>query len=254
MADMHELFGRMDDFLAPEQPKMDFHSYLKTLSNNNPIIGNEDFTSRGSTKLGLNTVTVAWVEKESQVFYCPVYAEMTENGSRRFMAYITGPVDDVDRYIDLIDTLLVANPGDTYYIFIDSPGGRVSAGSIIASAIHHSKAEVYTVARGLCASAAALIHNAAKPGHALVGDMAVLMIHMSSHADIGVSTFVEERAANQVRYVNENLLATALEMGYITAEELASIQNGEEIFITAKEFRDRVNGQKQEVNNDGSTV
>ena len=67
--------------------------------------------------------------------------------------------------------------------------------------------------------------------------MGVIMIHMSSHSDEGVSTFIADRANNQVRYVNENLLATALERGYINAEQLATIQDGNEIFISAEEFR-----------------
>ena len=206
------------------------------------IAGTEGFSGGRTTNLGLQSVTIAWDNNpEINPKYCPVYVEQSATGDgRRFMAYITGEINDVDAYIDLIDTLLSATAKDSYYIFIDSPGGRISAGSIIASAIHHCQAEVFTVARGLCASAAALIHNAARPGHALVGDMAVLMIHMSSHMDVGVSTFIQERAANQVRYVNENLLAKALEMGYITAEELAGIQNGEEVFISAEEFRDRI--------------
>jgi|SRR5574344_1084446 ATP-dependent protease ClpP protease subunit len=188
------------------------------------------------TAMDIRQITVECSPKNRSP-YCPVYVSQLDNGRKVFSAYINGGVIDVGNYIDLIDSLLTCTEKDQYYIFLDSPGGLISSGSIIASAIDSCKGEVFTVARGLCASAAALIHNAAKPGHAIVGDMGVIMIHMSSHSDEGVSTFIADRANNQVRYVNENLLATALERGYINAEQLATIQDGNEIFISAEEFR-----------------
>ena len=172
--------------------------------------------------------------------YCPVFIAPKADGGRTFTAYIQDEIMDVDDYVDLIDTLITATEKDDYYIYIDSPGGRISAGSIISSVIHHSRANVYTVARGLCASAACLIHNAAKAGHAIVDDMGVLMIHMSLHGDTGCSTLIQKRAADQVRYVNTNLLKQALDMGYLLPDELASIQNGNEIFISKKDFDARL--------------
>ena len=171
--------------------------------------------------------------------YCPVKIIQKPDGGFTYYSYITGPVRDVDTYIDLIDTLLVATEKDTYYIYIDSPGGLVSSGGIIASAIHHSRAEVFTVARGICASAAALIHSSAQKDHQLVGDFALMMYHMSSHFDFGTSTKILEHAKNQVRYVNECLLNKALADGHFTKEEFDKIQNGVEIFVPADEFRHR---------------
>lgn len=83
--------------------------------------------------------------------YCPVYADakVGEKGIK-FSAYITSTIRDVNQYIDLIDLLFTASEDDEFYIYIDSPGGMISSGSIISSAIHHSKAKVYTIARGLC--------------------------------------------------------------------------------------------------------
>ncbi len=175
--------------------------------------------------------------------YCPVRAIRTETGLR-FEAYLVGDIKDVDDYIDLIDTLLIATPNDEYHIYIDSPGGYISAGSIIASAIEHSRATVYTHAVGLCASAACLIHNAAREGHALVDDFGILMIHMSLHNDQGVSSMIADRASDQVRYVLQNLLAQARDMGYIYDDELESIKTGTNIYISAKDFLARVAAKK----------
>lgn len=190
------------------------------------------------TQLDIRVITTAYNDNCGS--YCPVYVASKPEGGKIFSAYISEQILDLDCYIDLIDTLFSAGPEDDYYIYIDSPGGFVSSGSIIASAIHHSRANVYTIARGLCASAAALIHNSAKPGHAKMANMSMLMIHMSSHGDMGLSTRIATNAENQVRYVNENLLKQARDLGYITPEELTRIQGGDEIFITAKQFRERV--------------
>lgn len=168
--------------------------------------------------------------------YCPVYVKVNPDGSRVFTAYITGIINDVNDYLDLIDTLFSAHENDKYYIYIDSPGGMIAAGSVIASAIDASAAEVFTIARGLCASAAALIHSAAKPGHNLVTEMAVMMYHMSLHSDQGNSVQIEQRAHDQVRYVNEILLSKALADGHLTAEEFERIQHGEEIFVDGAEY------------------
>lgn len=180
--------------------------------------------------------------------YCPVFADQGPNGGRIFQVYITGTVEDVDNYIDVIDTLLTANEKDTFYIYEDSPGGYVASGGIIASAIHHSKAKVYTVARGLCASSAALIHSAAKPGFAKVMPFAVMMYHMSSHFAMGVSTNIATEAIDQVRYVNECLLNKAKDDGHITQEEFDKIQHGEEIFLPAKEFLRRTSQSQEKPN------
>ena len=177
--------------------------------------------------------------------YCAVKVTRQSDGSKVVSAYLHDEILDVDEYVQLIDELFTATPKDRIYIYIDSPGGYISAGSIISSAISESKGEVYTIARGLCASAACLIHNAAKPGHATVADMGVLMIHMSSHMDAGTSSLIAKRAADQVRYVNETLLSQAVAMGYLTENELQSIQTGNEIFISAKDFRGRIAAKQQ---------
>lgn len=172
--------------------------------------------------------------------YCQIIKSVDENGHKNIKAYLQGEILDVDEYVELIDTLFSAESEDKIYIFIDSPGGHISAGSIISSAIAASKGEVYTVARGLCASAACLIHNAAKPGHAIVDDMGVLMIHFSSHMDMGNSRLIEKRAADQSKYVITTLLSQAVEMGYLSNDELASIQTGAEIFISKRDFEKRI--------------
>jgi ATP-dependent protease ClpP protease subunit len=170
--------------------------------------------------------------------YCPVFCtQYTDH--RQFDAYLTGEITCVRSYLNLIDILLAANENDVINIYIDSPGGRISAGGLIASAIDSSKATVRTFARGLCASAAALVHSAAKRGNAFVSDFALMLYHMSSHVDEGVSTHIRARADVQVNYVNKVLLRKALEDGHITKEEFENLQSGENIIISGKEWNRR---------------
>ena len=183
-----------------------------------------------------------WKDDGPEAPYCPVYVSKLPEKGRLFEAYITGGIEDTDDYLDLIDTLLTASEDDKYIIYIDSPGGMIAAGGLIASAIHHSRASVITIARGLCASAGALVHSSAKKGKALCTPFAVMMYHMSSHWDGGYSTLVAERALNQVRYVNECLLNKAVDDGHITQDEFEAIQHGKDIFVPATKFERRIAG------------
>lgn len=175
---------------------------------------------------------------------CPVYrAGTTPEGGAVYTAYVSGQITEVDNYITLIDILMTMQPTDAMYIFIDSPGGYISSGGLIASAIDSCSGRVFTIARGLCASAAALIHSSARRGMASVTPFAVMLYHMSSHNDEGVSTRIEQAAAKQVRYVNETLLSKALADGHITKEEFERIQTGEDIMIPASEWVKRTQNQ-----------
>lgn len=168
--------------------------------------------------------------------YCPVFKVGVLNDGVCYVAYISGQITETDNYISLIDTLMTMNEHDIITIYIDSPGGYVSSGGLIASAIDSCKGTVKTIARGLCASAAALIHSSAKRENITVTPFAVMLYHMSSHSDMGVSTRIEQSAAKQVEYVNSTLLSKALEDGHITQEEFAKIQTGEDIIIPAAEW------------------
>ena len=177
----------------------------------------------GVSTMDIGVITGEIKLERAMMNYCPVFCEKQDNGLL-FTAYISGPITEVNNYADLLDVLFTAEK---------------ASGGLIASAIHHCKGTVKTVARGLCASAAALIHSAAKPENTSVSPMAVMLYHMSSHSDMGVSTGISARAKNQVKYVNETLLVKAKEDGHITDAEYARIQAGEDIIVPADEWNKR---------------
>lgn len=214
--------------------------------NTNFLTGMEDFVSKKpaqeASSMDIVRVTTEYIEpSRSAKNYCPVFCDVFPDNRRKFTAYLTGEVRDVNNYVDLLDVLMTATESDEITIYIDSPGGLIAAGGLIASAIDHCAGSVKTIARGFCASAAALIHSAAKPGYATVTPFALMLYHMSSHCDQGVSTMIRSRADAQVKYVNEVLLKKALNDGHITQDEFDRIQTGENILVSGPEWVKRTN-------------
>lgn len=175
---------------------------------------------------------------------CPVYIKKTEDGNLIITAYITGPVEENLKYLTLLELLEHMTENDRAYLFIDSPGGMVSTGAVIASAIDSCKGHVTGIARGFCASAASLIWSAC---HTCVASpLAVFLYHMSSHFDFGNSVAIQERATILVEYVKNCLLKVALSKGHITEEEYTIIlKSKEDVIIPAPVMINRLSGVSQ---------
>ena len=179
------------------------------------------------------------VEKEFPK--CPVYVRKTNDNKLIVTAYITGPIEDNVKYLMLLEILELVSENDQVYLFIDSPGGMVSTGAVIASAIDNCKAKVVGIARGFCASAASLIWSACHVN--IASPLAVFLYHMSSHFDVGNSESIRERAVILITYVREYLLKVALDKGHITSDEFTTIVKGkEDVIIPATVMIPRLNG------------
>jgi ATP-dependent protease ClpP protease subunit len=181
------------------------------------------------------------VEKEFP--HCPVYIRKNSTGNLIITAYITGCIEENVKYLTLLEILEHMDTGDEAYIFIDSPGGMVSTGAVIASAIDSCKGKVTGIARGFCASAASLIWSACHVN--VASPLAVFLYHMSSHVDIGNSEDIRERATILVEYVKNTLLKVALDKGHITQEEYMTIlKSKEDVIIPAPVMIERLQGAK----------
>lgn len=177
---------------------------------------------------------------------CPILITSSEIDGKIitiYHAYINGPIEDMEGYVPLIDLLNRANENMVFYIHIQSGGGMVTTGATVASAIANCKGHVITIAEGLCASAASLIWSA---GHEWeVGDYAMFMYHMSSHADMNNSLYIKENAEKMVNYVKRCLMHNALKNGHITSDECIKFcENKDEVWISAEEMRNRLKEQK----------
>ncbi len=90
--------------------------------------------------------------------------------------------------------LLEAEGDDSIKVFIDSPGGDADAGYAIFDMLRFVKPEVMTIGMGTVASAAALVHLAAKKENRLSLPNAHFLIHQPLSGIRGVATEIEIHA------------------------------------------------------------
>lgn len=90
--------------------------------------------------------------------------------------------------------LLEADGDDLIKVFIDSPGGDADAGYAIFDMLRFIKPEVITIGMGTVASAAALVHLAAKKENRLSLPNAHFLIHQPLSGIRGVATEIEIHA------------------------------------------------------------
>ena len=95
---------------------------------------------------------------------------------------------------------------DPIYLYINSPGGSVSAGLTIIDNMKLVKSPIYTVCYGLAASMAALIFAAGEKGHRYILPHGEVMIHQpwrQIQAAFNQSDF--EREGNRFKRLRETL-------------------------------------------------
>lgn len=190
---------------------------------------------------GIGTSAAAISNRLNNVPYCPI-SVLGKNDKDGFVynAKLSGAIEDVVDYLDLLECLATMKENDEIIITIDSPGGYVHTGVLICTHILMCRGHVRTHAVGLCASAGSLIWSA---GHTCtVEPTALLMWHMSSHMDCGNSLAIQSEATLQVHFVRTVLLAASEKKGHITKEEIERICTDPNvaIYITAEEMTKRL--------------
>lgn len=85
------------------------------------------------------------------------------------------------------------------YLYINSPGGSVTAGMAIYDTIQHIKSEVITICVGLAASMGAFLLAAGSPGKRTALPHARIMIHQPLGGARGQATDIEIEAKEVIR-------------------------------------------------------
>jgi len=116
------------------------------------------------------------LSKESGSSKKKLIRSLSLNPSRTLKIY--GEVNFLTEELAGQITKLSKSSKEPIVILIDSPGGSVLSGEKILSAIEASRADVYTVCVGMCASMAAIIHQYGTKR--LATDRSVLMFHDAS--------------------------------------------------------------------------
>ena len=133
------------------------------------------------------------------MFPLPTVIEQTSRGERAYDIYsrllkdriimVQGPVEDVMANAIVAQLLFLDAQGhEDIYMYINTPGGSVSAGLAIVDTMNFIKCDVSTICLGECASmAAVLLSNGAK-GKRLCLPNSMVLIHQPSGGAQGQQT------------------------------------------------------------------
>ncbi|RLK64087.1 ATP-dependent Clp endopeptidase proteolytic subunit ClpP [Atopobacter sp. AH10] len=146
----------------------------------------------------------------------PTVIEQSSRGERAYDIYsrllkdriimVSGPIED-DMANAIIAQLLfleAQDPEKDIYMYINSPGGSVTAGLAIYDTMQFIKADVQTIAMGLAASMGAFLLTAGAKGKRYALPNAEILIHQPLGGAQGQATEIEI-AARQILKTRERL-------------------------------------------------
>jgi ATP-dependent Clp protease protease subunit len=144
-------------------------------------------------------------------YLVPTVIEKTQNGERAYDIYsrllkeriifLTGEVNDDSANIIIAQLLFLQSedPKKEISLYVNSPGGSVTAGLAIVDTMNHLKCDVSTVCVGMAASMGAVILSAGQKGKRLALPNAEVMIHQPSGGAEGMASDIEISAKRILR-------------------------------------------------------
>ena len=136
----------------------------------------------------------------------PMVLEQTNRGERSFdiysrllkdrIVFLGGEIDDDTANLVVAQLLFLEmeNPDSDISLYINSPGGSVTAGMAIFDTMNYIKPDVRTVCIGMAASMGAFLMMAGKKGKRLALPNSEIMIHQPLGGAQGQATDVAIRA------------------------------------------------------------
>ena len=141
----------------------------------------------------------------------PVVVEQTSRGERSFdifsrllrerIVFVTGEVEDQMASLIVAQLLFLEseNPKKDIYMYINSPGGVVTAGMAIHDTMQYIRPRVGTVCIGQAASMGSFLLAAGEPGMRVALTNARVMIHQPSGGARGMASDIEIQAKEILR-------------------------------------------------------
>ena len=141
----------------------------------------------------------------------PIVIEQSNRGERSFDIYsrllreriifVTGGVEDHMASVITAQLLFLEseNPKKDIYMYINSPGGVVTAGMAIHDTMQYIRPKVGTVCIGQAASMGAFLLSAGEPGMRVALTNARIMIHQPSGGAQGMASDIEIQAREILR-------------------------------------------------------
>lgn len=136
----------------------------------------------------------------------PMVVEQTSRGERSFdiysrllkerLVFLVGPVDDhmANLVVSQLMFLEAENPEKPISLYINSPGGVVTAGMSIYDTMQYIKSPVHTVCLGQACSMGAFLLAGGEPGHRYALPNARIMIHQPLGGFQGQATDIDIHA------------------------------------------------------------
>jgi ATP-dependent Clp protease protease subunit len=148
--------------------------------------------------------------------YVPMVIEQSGRGERAYDIYsrllrervifLTGPVTESVANVIVAQLLFLEseNPDKDIHLYINSPGGSVSAGLAIYDTMRFIKPDVATTCMGLAASMGAFLLGAGAKGKRFALPNARVMIHQPSGGASGQASDIEIQA-KEILYLRQAL-------------------------------------------------
>lgn len=178
----------------------------------------------------------------------PMVIEKTVGGERAFdifsrllkerIIFVTGPIEDHMANLIVAQLLFLESedPKKDIFLYVNSPGGSVTAGLSIIDTMHHIKPDVSTVCVGLAASMGSLILSQGAKGKRFILPNAEVMIHQPSGGAYGQAADIDITAKHilKTRDRLNKMLSKA------TGQKIAKIQQDvdRDFFMDANEAKD----------------
>ncbi len=146
----------------------------------------------------------------------PTVVEQSGRGERAFdifsrlmkerVIFLVGPVNDGVANIVVAQLLFLEseNPDKDIHLYINSPGGSVSAGLAIYDTMQFIKSDVSTTCMGIAASMGAFLLAAGAPGKRYALPNSRVMIHQPSGGAQGQASDIEIQA-KEILYLRHRL-------------------------------------------------
>lgn len=147
--------------------------------------------------------------------YVPIVVEQSNRGERSYdiysrllkdrIVFVTGEIDDTMANLVIAQLLFLESedPDKDIHLYINSPGGSVSAGLAIYDTMQYIKPDVSTTCMGMAASMASVLLAAGAPGKRFALPYSRVMIHQPLGGVQGQASEIEITAREILRLRDE---------------------------------------------------
>lgn len=151
----------------------------------------------------------------------PMVVDQTPNGERSYDIYsrlledriifLTGPIDDAVANTIVAELIYLEgkNPDKDIFLYINSPGGSVTAGMAVYDTMNYIKCDVSTICVGMAASMGAFLLSSGAKGKRFALPSSQILIHQPHLSGAGGQVsdieIIADIAKKQKEYLNKKL-------------------------------------------------